>query len=231
MRRFYKDAAHQQTPDGFEVRLDGKPIRTPGKALLSLPSAALAAAIAEEWREQGDSLSPATLPLTRLAGTAIDLIAPRREAAIGDIAKYAGTDLVCYRAEHPPELAARQHRAWQPLIDWASTRYDAPLKLAFGVVPVAQSPATLLAFRAAIAAMDSMRLAGLGLATEAAGSIVVALALLEGRIPPEEAFACAELEQSFEIERWGEDHEQTIRRAGVREDLTLAARFAALMKG
>jgi len=227
MKRFFKTAAVGETPAGFSVLLDGKPIRTPAKAPLVVRSKKLAEAIAAEWQAQGETIKPTGLPLTRLTGTAIDLVAQRREQIIAEIAKYATTDLVCYRAEGPSELAGRQQRAWQPHLEWASARY-APLAVTAGVTPVAQAADALAAYRRAVAAYDDMILAALHLATATLGSLVLALALIEGRMAADEAFAAAELDQSFQIERWGEDAEATARRAAVRDDVTLAARFAAL---
>jgi chaperone required for assembly of F1-ATPase len=231
VKRFYKTAGLTEVPEGFGVALDGKPVRTPAKRLLVVPTRALAEAIADEWLAQGDTVDPKRLPLTRLASIALDLVAPRREAVIAEVVKYAGTDLVCYRASEPPELVARQHAAWQPLIDWATLRFDAPLSVTSSILPITQSTATLKAFEVAVAAYDSHRLAALHLATAACGSLVVALALIEGRIDAEAAFAAAELDESYEIERWGEDAEQAKRRQGLRDDIALAARFEALLRG
>ena len=231
MKRFYKTAGVTETPTGFGIALDDKPVRTPAKRPLIVPTRALAEAIAEEWLAQGETVDPKRLPFTRLASIALDLVAPRREAVVAEVAKYAGTDLVCYRAEQPIELVERQHAAWQPLIDWATLRFDAPLNVTASILPVAQSPATLKAFEAAVAAYDSHRLAALHMATAACGSLVVALALLEGRIDADTAFVSAELDESYEIERWGQDAEQAKRRSGLREDIALAARFVALLRG
>jgi len=229
VERFYKSAGVTETPDGFGVALDGKPLRTPAKRPLTVPARALAEAIAEEWLAQGETVDPKRLPLTRLASIALDLVAPRREAVVAAVAKYAGTDLVCYRAEQPPELAERQHAAWQPLVDWATLRFDAPLTVTAGILPVVQPAASLKALEAAISAYETHCLAALHLATAACGSLVVALALIEGRIDAEAAFAAAELDESYEIERWGEDAEQARRRAGLKEDVALAARFVSLL--
>jgi chaperone required for assembly of F1-ATPase len=229
VKRFYKGAGVTEAPEGFGVALDGKPVRTPAKRPLIVPARALAAAIAEEWLAQGDTVDPKRLPLTRLASIALDLVAPRREAVVAEVVKYAGTDLVCYRAEQPPDLVERQHAAWQPLIDWATLRFDAPLAVTSSILPVAQSAATLKALEAAVAAYDTPRLAALHFATAACGSLVVALALIEGRIDAAAAFASAELDESYEIERWGEDAEQARRRATLREDIALAARFVSLL--
>src|SRR5207302_2563122 len=149
---------------------------------------------------QGAELRPGEMPMMRLASIAIDLVATRRPETVAEVANYAATDLVCYRAEHPPELVARQHAIWQPLVDWAVLRYDAPLAVTCGVVPVAQAAASLGALTAAVAAYDEMHLAALHVATSCCGSLVIGLALIEGRLDAEGAFAAAELEDSFEIE-------------------------------
>jgi chaperone required for assembly of F1-ATPase len=230
MKRFYEDVAVVAEDGGFAVRLDLKPLRTPAKAPLVLPSRALAEAIAAEWQGQGVMVKLTELPLTRLASTAIDLVARRRGEIAAEVARYAGTDLVCYRAEHPPELARRQHSTWQPLIDWATLRYDARLEVTAGIVPVDQSSATLRAFAMAVESYGNLELAALHLATAAAGSLVVALALLEGQLDVESAFAAAQLDESFEIEQWGEDAEQTQRRAALKEDMALAHRFITLLR-
>jgi chaperone required for assembly of F1-ATPase len=230
MKRFYETVGVVPEEGGFGVSLDGKALRTPAKAPLTVPTRALAEAIAAEWRGQGSDVKLDTLPLTRLASTALDLVTGRRSAIVAEIARYAGTDLVCYRAEDPPELAARQHAAWQPLIDWAAARYGASLAVTAGVVPVAQPPASLAAFAAAVTSYPPFELAALHLATAACGSLVVALALIEGELDAEGAFAAAELDQSFEIERWGEDAEQMRRRAALKDDMVLAHRLIGLLR-
>jgi chaperone required for assembly of F1-ATPase len=230
MKRFYRTAAVTEAGAGFAVLLDGKPMQTPGKARLDLPKHALAEAIAAEWRGQGEELRPSALPLTRLASTAIDVVQPRRKAVIAELANYAATELLCYRAEHPPELALRQRKAWQPLLDWAALRYDAPLRIGAGVLPFAQPPDSLRALAVAIEAHDAMALAALNLAIRASGSLIIGLALIEERLDAGAAFAAAELDESFEIEQWGEDAEQTRRRAGLKDDLAAAARFMALLR-
>ena len=230
MKRFYKLADAAAAGAGYGVTLDGKPLRTPAKAELIVPSRALAEAIADEWRAQGEDIKLDALPLTRIASTAIDLVTPRRAEVAAEVARYAGTDLVCYRAGHPPELARRQHAAWQPLIDWATLRYDATLDVTIGVVPIDQPVASLRAFAAAVGTYPPLELAALHLATAACGSLVVALALIEGRLDAEEAFATAQLDETFEIELWGEDAEATQRRALLKDDIALARRFIDLVR-
>src|SRR6202167_1115019 len=220
MKRFYKETSFAAAEGGYAVLLDGKPIRTPAKTKLVVKSRNLAEAMAAEWQAQGETIKPDDLHLTRLAGSVVDLVEPRRAQIIAEIAKYAGTDLLCYRASTPPELATRQHEAWQVHLDWAGERY-APLAVTQGIAPMEQAPSALDAY-------DSMILGALYLATSALGSLILALALIEGRVDAEQAFAAAELDQTFQIERWGEDAEAARRRTGIRDDIALAARFAEL---
>lgn len=230
-RRLYKRVEIAPTEAGFMLLLDSKPAMTPAKQPLQLPSAALADAIAAEWLGQGDRIDPDTMPMTRLASIALDLVAPRALEVIDAIANYVGTDLVCYRAEAPPELVRRQHAAWQPLVDWAANRFDAPLVVTQGILPRAQPQSSLAAIKAWVATRSAWELAALNLATTALGSIVLALALAEGRIGAEAAFAASVLDETFEIERWGEDAEQMRRRRAVSEDVHASAQFLSLLKG
>jgi chaperone required for assembly of F1-ATPase len=230
LKRLYKHAAAVPVEGGYGITLDNKPLRTPAKRPLVVPMAALAEAIAAEWQAQGDTVDPLSMPQMRLTSIAIDLVMPRREAVLAELGKYADTDLVCYRAEHPPELIARQQAIWQPLVDWATLRYDAPLAVTAGIVPVTQPPETLRAFATALAAYDSLRLTAVHAATAACGSLVIGLALIEERLDAEAAFAAAQLDESFQIENWGEDAEQAARRANLREDIAAAAEFARLVR-
>jgi chaperone required for assembly of F1-ATPase len=229
MKRFYQKAEPAKKAGGYAITLDGKPIKTPGKRDLLVPSGALAAAIAEEWNAQETEVRAATMPLTRLATTAVDRVATQRGAIIEQTANYAATDLVCYRAKHPPALAARQQAVWQPLIDWAVLRYDAPLVVTSGVIPKTQSAESLHAFAAAVAEHDDFALTALHLATAACGSLIIALALLEGQLDAEAAFAASQLDESFQIEGWGEDAEQAARRRALAADIQAAARFISLL--
>ena len=170
------------------------------------------------------------MPLTRLVSTAIDRVTPQRAAIVKQIADYAGTDLVCYRAVHPPELAARQQAMWQPLLDWAAQRYDAPLEVTAGVIPIAQPPLSLRAFAAAVGEQDDLTLAALHLLTGACGSLLIALALIEGRLDAAEAYAISQLDESFQIAAWGEDEEQAQRRRALAEDIAAADRFLSLLR-
>lgn len=230
MKRVYKGVTTRGVDGGgWGVALDGRPLRTPGKNALVLPSEALAAAIAAEWDAQEGEIRPATMPLFRLAAAAIDRTATQRDLIVAETANYAGTDLVCYRADQPPALAARQHAVWQPLIDWASRRYDAALVVTAGIIPAPQSLATLGAFAAVVVAQDDFRLTALHSLTAACGSLVIALALSEGRIDSEAAFAASQLDETFQIEAWGEDADAAARRHALAADIAAAARFLELL--
>ena len=229
MKRVYREVTIRPAMGSWGIALDGRAMRTPGRSELIVPTAALAAAIAAEWEAQQGDIRPATMPLTRLAAAAIDRTRAQRGLVAAEAANYASTDLVCYRAEHPPALVARQQETWQPLIDWAMRRYDAGLTVTSGIVPQPQPPATLKAFAAAVAAQDDFRLTALHTATAALGSLVIALALLEGRLDAEAAFAASQLDESFQIEAWGEDAEAAARRQALAEDIAAAARFVQLL--
>ncbi len=195
---------------------------------LKLPNRALAEAIAAEWAGQGDKLKPATMPLTQLANTAIDRVAPDPAPAIEELLAYAETDLLCYRAEAPPGLVERQRALWQPLIDWLARHHDAPLAVHVGVIPRPQPEAALAALRRRLCSFSALRIAGLATATQSCGSLVIALALAEGKITADEAFELAELDATFQIERWGEDEEAVARRRHLRQDIQDIHRFLAL---
>jgi chaperone required for assembly of F1-ATPase len=230
VKRFYRKAEPVPRAGGHGITLDGKPIKTPGKRDLVVPNEAVAAAIAEEWNAQKGEVRAPTMPLTRLATTTVDRVATQREAIVRQTANYAATDLVCYRAAHPPALAARQQAVWQPLIDWAISRYDAPLSITTGVIPTKQSAASLRAFAAAVAEQEDFALTALHVATAACGSLVIGLALIEGRLDPEGAFAASQLDENFQIEGWGEDAEQAERRRTLAADIQAAARFISLLR-
>ena len=231
MKRFYQKAEPAKRAGGYAITLDGKPIKTPGRRDLLVPSEALAAAIAEEWNAQATEVRAAKMPLTRFATTTVDRVATQRDAIIRQTANYAGTDLVCYRATHPPELAARQQAVWQPLIDWAVLRYDAPLVVTSGVIPKSQSEESLRAFASTVAEHDDFALTALHVATAASGSLVIGLALIEGQLDAQEAFTASQLDESFQIETWGEDSGQAERRRALAADIAAAARFMLLLRG
>jgi chaperone required for assembly of F1-ATPase len=216
---------------GAGVTLDGRPVRTPGRRALELPTPSLTDAVAREWdaMAKGEDVDPNAMPMTQLASTALDRVTPQREDIIASLLRYAETDLVCYRADDPPELAQRQRASWQPLLDWLDRRYGVRLRVAEGVIPAPQDPAMLERLTDIVRGFDDWRLTALQAATAATGSIVVALALVAGRIGAAQAFAVAELDESFQIERWGEDPIARARREGVAADLDAARRFLDLL--
>ncbi len=231
MKRFYKEAsASAGTDGGYTVLLDGKAVKTPKRAMLSLPNLPLAEAIAEEWRGQGETIDPQTMPLTRLAFAAIDVVTPERARIAKQILKYVETDLLCYRAEDPPELVARQALAWDPLLDWAAETYDVRLKVGFGIRPVPQPPEAIAELEQAIARYDEFELTALHTATTITGSVILALALAKEQVNAEEAFAAATLDETFQAEKWGRDAEPEQRRHRLLAELTAVNRFLRLLK-
>ena len=229
-RRFYKSASVAPVENGWGILLDGKPLRSPAKRPFVLPTKGLADAIAEEWAAQGEQVVQPSMPLMQYAATAVDRLADDRASLVEEIAGYGRSDLVCYRAEEPPSLVQRQERVWQPLIVWAAERYDIALNVTAGVVAVEQPAHTLATFRRVLEACDLFALTALAAATSAAGSLVIALALAEDRIGPEEAAEAALLDELFQAEKWGSDPEAERRRAAIRADLAAAKRFHALSR-
>jgi len=231
MKRFYKTAAVAERDGGFAVLLDGKPIETPAARPLVAPNAALAERIAKEWSEQGEHVRPSTMPLTQLLSTAIDRMgdARLRAEAVAEIAGYAETDLVCFRAAHPPALVLRQEAAWQPLLEWTAERYGAKLGVTVGFGPPGHAPAALTRIEAAVAAAGPLGLAALHLATGTLGSAVIALALAEGRLCADEAFRIAYLDELHQMEVWGEDAEAKARLERIRADIAATAEFLSLV--
>jgi chaperone required for assembly of F1-ATPase len=228
MKRFWKDVSVQQEDDGWTIQLDGRPVRTPARAPLTVPSAALAEAIAEEWRDVGQALDPHSMPLTGLANAAIDRVAPDKKTFAENIARYAEADLACYRADGPQELIVRQGKSWDPLLGWARRRYDVDFAITAGVVPVAQPAATVERLSHAIATLDPFRLAPFSQLVTIGGSLITALAVLEKAITPEAAWDAVSLDERWQLERWGADGEAEATLANRRRDFLAAARFLEL---
>lgn len=228
MKRFYREVAVTETEAGHSVTLDGRPIKTPGKRPLVLPYRALADAIAAEWDAQEETVKPATMALTKLANSTIDVVADRRPDIVAETARYAATDLVCYRSQDPAELVRRQDDAWDPLMAWLEERDGICLEVTRSILPISQDDETLEAARRAVDAYSDFPLAGLHAATAAMGSVVIGLALAVGRLDARAAFDVSQLDETFQIERWGEDTEATRRRDLLRADIDAAARFLTL---
>lgn len=233
MKRFYKEVGVCELPEGFGVTLDGKSIKTPGKVNIAVPTLALAEGIAGEWLAQETEIKPQTMPLMQLAATAIDHLEANREMIEATVVRFAETDMVCYRADdrEPAELLALQKALWDPLLDWLRDRHGVTLLTTAGVLPITQPREAIAALAGVVAGMDMWRLGAFQAAAASGGSFVIALALVEGRIDADQAFAAAELDAGFEIDRWGEDALATARRASVAFDLTAARRFRDLVEG
>jgi chaperone required for assembly of F1-ATPase len=229
-RRFYKTATSTPVEGGWGIQLDGKPLRSPAKRPLVLPTGALAEAIAGEWQAQGEKIEPSSMPLMQFAATAIDRLADDRTTLVEEVAGYGHSDLICYRAAEPPELVRRQEEAWQPLVAWAAERYDVALNVTRGIMAVEQPAHARATFRRVLEACDLFALTALAGATGSAGSLVIALATMEGRLSPDEAADAALLDELFQAEKWGSDPEAERRRAAIRADLHAAKRFHTLSR-
>ena len=230
MKRFYKEVSLDAAPGGHRILLDGRPVHSPARQLLVMPSAALAEAVADEWRAQGETIERAGMGLTRLVSTALDRMPALRGAAIDEALGYALTDLLCYRAAEPVELAERQQRAWQPWLDWLARAHGARLVVTTTMLPVSQPEPAIARLRTAIEVLDDWRLVGLRGATTALGSVVLGLALLEGEIDKEQALAASLLDELFEIERWGRERDAERRQQVLRRDVAAASGFLACLR-
>ena len=225
MKRFYRIVT--VTPDSG-IALDGRPVRTPGRAPLVAPTAALADAIAAEWDAQGDEIDPRSMRFTGLANAAIDRVAPDAAGFASGLATYGESDLLCYRADHPAALAARQARAWDPLLDWATRRYDVAFAVTAGVVHVAQPTATIERLAAATAAHDAFALAGLSPLVTISGSLVAALAIADRAIDGASIWQAVTVDERWQAEKWGEDALAMAAQEARRVEFLDAARFLAL---
>lgn len=230
MKRFWTEAAAEPGPAGWTVRLDGREVRTPKRALMSLPGAALAEAVRAEWAGVGETLDPRAMPLTGLANAAIDHAQPDPAAFAAPLARYGEGDLLCYRADGPRSLIARQAATWDPPLAWARGRYDCEFVVTTGVVHAPQPAETVRRLAAALDACGPFRLAAMNPLVTIGGSLVVALALLEGAIGEDEAWAATQLDELWQAEWWGDDAEALAAREARRRDWAAAVRFLGLLK-
>jgi len=229
-KRFWTDVGVVDAGGGWTVALDDRAIKTPAKKDFVAPTRALAEAVAEEWRAQDEVMNPKAMPQTRYVNSVLDGIAPQREAVIETVAAYGGSDLLCYRAEHPDTLIARQAAQWDPLLDWACTKFDVNLILASGIMPVSQPEQSLQRLSDAVAGHDNFVLAGLHDLVSISGSLVLGLAVSAGRLKPAEAFALSRLDDDWQIEQWGEDDEASKTAALKAQEFAEAARLITLAK-
>lgn len=226
MKRFYTSVA---VTDALGIALDGRPVRTPARAELLLPTRALADAVAAEWAAQGADVRPETMVLTGLANAAIDRIAPARLDFAHALAAYAESDLLCYRADEPPPLVARQATLWDPWLGWAHQRYDVGFEVVTGIVHRPQPAATLTRIAEAYATFDAFMLAGLNIVVTVTGSAVLGLAYADGAIDADALWAAGQLDEIWQAEQWGEDDLAIAARATRQAALAGAERFRALL--
>ena len=229
MKRFWKQVS--VVPDGaaFAIELDGRPVRTPARATLAVPTEALAEAIAEEWRRVGETIDPRAMPLTGLANAAIDRVADDKQAFAGGLAGYAKADLACYRGEGPRELVRRQEESWDALLAWARRRYDVDFATTCGIIHVQQPEATVDRLSHAVEALDPFRLAGLSPLVTIGASLVAALGVLEKAITAEAAWDAVSIDERWQLEQWGSDAEAETALDNRRRDFMAAARFLELL--
>ncbi|MGU3493418.1 ATP12 family chaperone protein [Xanthobacteraceae bacterium A53D] len=229
-KRFYKDVSVGEGEGGFEVLLDGRPVRTPARSRLAVPSRPLAEALAEEWRAQATVIDPIAMPLTRLVNVALDGVANTADEVADEIVRYMGSDLLLYRAEGPDGLTARQAEHWDPVLDWLDRAHDARFFRAEGIVHVKQ-PEDMVAKVAALLPRDNpLRLAALSTLTALTGSAFLAVALDKGEIDGDAAWRAAHVDEDWTIERWGEDAEAAARRVAREVEMRAAVRLLDLTR-
>lgn len=227
-KRFWKDVSVSEIEDGFAVNLDTRRVMTPGRVPLTLPTQAMAAAIAEEWAAQEDEIQPLTMPVTRAANSAIERVRPQRPEVAAMLAAYGETDLTCHRADAPAALVSRQAQAWDPVLAWAATALGAPLTPTAGVLPVDQPQASLAALSAHVAALDEFRLTALHDLVTLSGSLLLGLATSARHIDPETAWSLSRIDEDWQIEQWGHDDEAAAAAAIKRGQFLQADRFWTL---
>ena len=228
MKRFYEFVAIVNGTEGLGIELDGQPVRTPKKAAVAISGRALAEAIAEEWRQQGENIKPETMPFQRLTNTAIDMVAVQRTAVVDNLAAYGGSDLLCYRAGEPEDLAQRQERLWTPWLTWVGAYHGAVLSTTKGIGHIMQGEAALANLRRSVDTHDVMELSALNDLVTITGSLVLALSVSAGALDPAAAWAAARLEYDYQAERWGHDAEAEAHVARLRREFEHAAEYLEL---
>ena len=213
------------------MTLDGRKINTPGGVPLIVAHEGLASAVAAEWTAQEESIRPETMPLTGFCCTAIDTVATGRTGVMDQLVKYAESDLLCYRADDSEDLRNHQQSHWQPLLDWVVETYGARLTVTSGVLPVDQPPGAIANLRSAVEGLDDYQLTVLASVSQAAGSLVIGLCLIAGRLDADTAFEVSQLDETWQTDKWGEDSEDAKRRALLHEEMRDAVRFLDLVRG
>ncbi len=224
-KRFYKSVDFEPQDDGYGVLLDGRSVRTPLGNAMVLPTHELVKSVVAEWDGQGDEINPLSMPQMRLACTAIDKVAPVHGQVVSQIVRYGQSDLLCYWAERPDDLVARQTAAWQPVLDWLAESKGVALNVTVGIVPVSQPEESLSALDALVSDFDAFRLAALGEITQLTGSLALALACMDGRLDEMATLDASRLDEDWQIEQWGLDYEAEDRRKSLEADFSEAIRF------
>ncbi|WP_421694643.1 ATP12 family chaperone protein [Aestuariivirga sp.] len=227
-RRFYKTVT---VTDDLGIALDGRAVKTPLRMPLVLPTRALADAVAAEWEAQEAEIKPSTMVFTKLANTAIDRVQPDRARIEAEVLDYANSDLVCYRADRPPELVERQTLAWDPVVDWARITMDAPFDVAEGVIHRAQPASALAAFGLGVTELNDFQLAAFHTLMTLTGSALITMMLVRGAAIPEAAWLAAHVDEDYQIELWGQDHEAQARRLARYTEFMACCRFLELARG
>lgn len=229
VKRFYTDVSVEAIGDhAFSINLDGRAVKTPGKAQLCVKTEALASEIAAEWRAQGEKIDPNTMPLTQIGCTSIDRIATNRPEIQGLIAKYAETDLICYRASAPNDLVAMQSELWQPLLNWCDAELGIRLQSTTGILPIPQDTESLETVLSIIQQFDDHELGAVSVVTQASGSVVIAIALAKGRIDGEQAAKASQVDETHQSKLWGLDHEAEVRLKALNSDILAAEAYLRL---
>jgi len=224
-KRFWKNATVQDASDGFTVTLDGRPVKTPGKRPLVVPTKGLALEIAAEWQAQDEQIRPETMPFTRSANAAIDKVVDQFDEVVELLAAYGDSDLLCYRATDPEALVTRQSQAWDPLLDWAATTLDAHLDVRSGVMHAPQDGTSLARLTARVEAMDAFELTGFHDLVGLSGSLILALAVTKKRLTPDEAWTLSRVDEDWQAEQWGEDEEACLQNNLKMNEFLHAGRF------
>lgn len=230
MRRFWKEVGVEQSAYGLAIRLDGRPVKTPLRAELSVPTKAMADAVIAEWEAVEEKIDPANMPMTGFANAAIDRIGPERDTFVAAISAYGETDLFCYRAEAGEPLAARQAQVWGPWLDWARGRYDVAFNIVEGIMPQSQPPETVTRLQAAVASRGTFELAAMAKLAHLSSSLVATLALIERAGSAEKLWAASCLDEIWQEELWGEDYFATKNRTDREAEFMQAARFLELLR-
>ncbi len=227
-KRVYKMVNVAAYGEAWRVLLDGKAVSTPMRKPLVTPIKPLAEGIGAEWDAQKVHVDPETMPLTRLLSTAIDKIAPERSMMIAELIKYADTDLLCYRASHPADLKLRQDELWQPVLDWLAAKTGASLEVVRGIIPTEQASESVAALERAIASLNDLELTAFQASAASTSSLALSLAFVHRRLSAAEVFAAAQLDETYQIEKWGDDELAAQRRDNIAADLNGIGQFLDL---